>query len=163
MLKIGFVRLGDAAASADVERLRAAGCQVVRMAEPGQEQATLRAIFEFIGPDDELLVVRLDRLATSLHGLTEALDRLSVRGAHLSVLEPKISTCDGHNAPLRTVLDALTGLTATAAARPRRGAADASAIHSLARSGLGPVEIARRLGVSRMTVWRKLKSVQTQA
>ena len=25
------------------------------------------------------------------------------------------------------------------------------------RAGIGPVEIARRLGVSRMTVWRKLK------
>ena len=29
----------------------------------------------------------------------------------------------------------------------------------LQRAGIGPVEIARRLGVSRMTVWRKLKAV----
>jgi len=27
-------------------------------------------------------------------------------------------------------------------------------------AGLGPVEIAKRLGVSRMTVWRKLKSME---
>ena len=31
---------------------------------------------------------------------------------------------------------------------------------ALQRAGLGPVEIARRLGVSRMTVWRKLKAMQ---
>ena len=36
-------------------------------------------------------------------------------------------------------------------------------IHALQRAGVGPVEIARRLGVSRMTVWRKLKAVEADA
>jgi len=34
-------------------------------------------------------------------------------------------------------------------------------IFALRRAGVGPVEIARRLGVSRMTVWRKLKAVES--
>ena len=32
-------------------------------------------------------------------------------------------------------------------------------IRALQAAGVGPVEIARRLGVSRMTVWRKLKAL----
>jgi DNA invertase Pin-like site-specific DNA recombinase len=40
--------------------------------------------------------------------------------------------------------------------RARRPAA-AQEIRDLQQAGIGPVEIARRLGVSRMTVWRKLK------
>mgnify|MGYP002652368001 CR=1 FL=1 len=33
----------------------------------------------------------------------------------------------------------------------------AARLDTLQAAGVGPVEIARRLGVSRMTVWRKLK------
>ena len=48
--------------------------------------------------------------------------------------------------------------------RKRRGsAAEAQEIRALRRAGLGPVEIARRLGVSRMTVWRKLREIEAQA
>mgnify|MGYP000446811857 CR=1 FL=1 len=43
----------------------------------------------------------------------------------------------------------------------RRASARADEIFALQRAGVGPVEIARRLGVSRMTVWRKLKAVET--
>ena len=32
---------------------------------------------------------------------------------------------------------------------------------ALQEAGVGPVEIARRLGVSRMTVWRKLRALET--
>ena len=41
--------------------------------------------------------------------------------------------------------------------------AAAQEIRALQRAGVGPVEIARRLGVSRMTVWRKLKEATAQA
>jgi transcriptional regulator of acetoin/glycerol metabolism len=43
--------------------------------------------------------------------------------------------------------------------RHRRPAANQE-IRALQRAGVGPVEIARRLGVSRMTVWRKLKAME---
>jgi transcriptional regulator of acetoin/glycerol metabolism len=42
--------------------------------------------------------------------------------------------------------------------RRRRSQAAVQDIRALQRAGVGPVEIARRLGVSRMTVWRKLKA-----
>jgi DNA-binding CsgD family transcriptional regulator len=44
---------------------------------------------------------------------------------------------------------------------PRRHRPAADEILELQRAGVGPVEIARRLGVSRMTVWRKLKAAET--
>jgi DNA-binding CsgD family transcriptional regulator len=61
---------------------------------------------------------------------------------------------------LRAVLEAVGALEPSAPARRRRSAAEADEIHALKRAGMGPVEIARRLGVSRMTVWRKLKDLE---
>jgi len=40
------------------------------------------------------------------------------------------------------------------------GAPAAEEIKALQDAGVGPVEIARRLGVSRMTVWRKLRALE---
>ena len=57
---------------------------------------------------------------------------------------------------LRAALQAVAMLEPLTA-RPRRPAATQE-IRDLQRAGVGPVEIARRLGVSRMTVWRKLKA-----
>ena len=157
MLKIGFTRLGDSA-GADVAALRASGCHVVRTAD--RQADALRAILEFIGPGDELIVARLDRLAGSARELLEVLDRLDDRGASLRVLEPALSSEGLAGPALRAVLGAVAMLDTGSDVRSRRPAvADTHAILALQRTGVGPVEIARRLGVSRMTVWRKLKAV----
>ncbi|MCR5874894.1 helix-turn-helix domain-containing protein [Phenylobacterium sp. J426] len=53
------------------------------------------------------------------------------------------------------------GALASDATRKRRGSpAEVQQIRALKRAGVGPVEIARRLGVSRMTVWRKLREME---
>ena len=59
----------------------------------------------------------------------------------------------------RAALEAVASLEPVAHVRPRR-AAGTQEIRALQEAGVGPVEIARRLGVSRMTVWRKLKAVE---
>jgi len=161
MLKIGYVRLRDAAANDDSALLKAAGCQVVRAEEPGAEAQTLGSILDFIGAGDQLVVTRLDRLALGGRGLLDALDRLEARGASLRVLEPELSSQGSSGRALRAVLEAVAGLEPTASGRRRRPTAATHEIFALQREGVGPVEIARRLGVSRMTVWRKLKAVET--
>lgn len=161
MLRIGFTRLNDGAAQVDAEKLRAVGCQVVRAAEPGQENQALTTILDFIGVGDELVVVRLDRIARSSRGLLDVLDRLETRGAVLKVLEPELATDGFGGQTLRAVLEAVSGLEYTGARGRRTTNADADTILALQRTGVGPVEIARRLGVSRMTVWRKLKALDT--
>ena len=159
MLRIGYVRLRDMTAHEDTALLKAAGCQVVRAEEPHAGGHTLSSILDFIGVGDQLVVTRLDRLARTGRGLLDALDRLDARGASLSVLEPELCSDGPEGRALRAVLQAVADLEPHGHRR-RRPAAAAHEIFALQRAGVGPVEIARRLGVSRMTVWRKLKAVE---
>jgi DNA invertase Pin-like site-specific DNA recombinase len=104
-------------------------------------------------------VNRIDHLAASSRRLLDVVDRLEARGASLHVLEPELSTDGPAGAALRAVLEAMARVEPPAMRR-RPSAAAVQEICALQRAGVGPVEIARRLGVSRMTVWRKLKSLE---
>jgi transcriptional regulator of acetoin/glycerol metabolism len=90
----------------------------------------------------------------------EALERLESRGATLCVLEPALTSDGVTGEALRAVLRAVADLEPPVNGRRRKPAAAAHEIFALQRAGVGPVEIARRLGVSRMTVWRKLKALE---
>lgn len=160
MLKIGYVRLRDAQAHDDSAILKAYGCQVVRAEETAADGQVLASILDFIGAGDQLVVTRLDRLAGSGRGLLAALDRLEARGASLAVLQPELYSQGVAGRALRAVLEAVAGFEPSSSSRRRRPAAATHEIFALQRAGVGPVEIARRLGVSRMTVWRKLKAVE---
>lgn len=162
MLRIGYVRLRDLQSADDTAKLKAMGCHVVRAEEPGPHGAddacVLHSILDFIGLGDELVVTRLNHLAGSTARVLETLDRLEQRGAHLFVLEPELSSQGETGRALRAVLEAVSAMEPTYAPPRRRGAA-ADEIKALQEAGVGPVEIARRLGVSRMTVWRKLRAL----
>lgn len=160
MLRIGYVRLRDADTAAESAALKSAGCQVVRAEEPagpgGDDGTTLNSIIDFIGEGDQLVVVRLDQLGSSGRAILSALERLEARGASLYILEPELSSLGTDGRALRAALEAVAAVEPLQPFRARRPAA-AQEIRDLQRAGIGPVEIARRLGVSRMTVWRKLK------
>ena len=162
MLRIGYVRLRDADTAAESAALKSAGCQVVRAEEPtgpgGDDGATLGSIIEFIGEGDQLVVARLDQLGSSGRAILSVLERLEARGASLQVLEPELSSLGGDGRALRAALEAVATIEPVQAYRRRPAAAQE--IRDLQQAGVGPVEIARRLGVSRMTVWRKLKAVE---
>jgi DNA invertase Pin-like site-specific DNA recombinase len=166
MLRIGYVRSAASAdeAANDATALRAAGCQVVRAEDPARPGAdpfaALHAILDFIGANDELVVGRLDHLGASGAAMLAVLERLERRGAALRILQPDLSSRGPGGAALRAALEAVATLQPAQAARARKPAAPQE-IRALQRAGVGPVEIARRLGVSRMTVWRKLRSPET--
>jgi DNA invertase Pin-like site-specific DNA recombinase len=171
MLRIGYVRLRDAVpnseggdeATGDAAALRAAGCQVVRAEEPPQAGAdpfaTLHSILDFIGAGDELVVGRLDYLGASGRAMLAVLERLERRGASLQILKPDLSSRGPGGAALRAALEAVATFEPANPSRARKPAATQE-IRALQRAGVGPVEIARRLGVSRMTVWRKLRALE---
>jgi DNA invertase Pin-like site-specific DNA recombinase len=167
MLRIGYVRLQhpglDADAAPETAALRALGCQVVRAEAPGpaggDDFAVLHAILDFIGHGDELVVGRLEHLGASGRAMLGALQRLERRGASLQVVAPELSSRGPPGLALRAALEAVAAVEPANPIRNRRPAA-AQDIRALQRAGMGPVEIARRLGVSRMTVWRKLKAVE---
>ncbi len=160
MLRIGYVRSRHASANDDTAALQAAGCQVIRTEPQSAGGQTLGSILEFIGDGDQLVVTRLDRLALGGAGLLDALGRLDARGASLSVLDPPLSSHGAEGQTLRAVLEAVATLEPASQGRRRRQTTAAHDIFALQRAGVGPVEIARRLGVSRMTVWRKLRAAE---
>jgi DNA invertase Pin-like site-specific DNA recombinase len=154
MIRIGYVRLRDADGAPETTALHAVGCHVVRAEGPG-EVAALDSILDFIGEGDQLTVASLDHLGLNGRVILGVLDRLEARGASLLVLDPELDSRGPGGAALRAALAAVAAVE-PAGAGPRRRLA-AQEIRALQRAGVGPVEIARRLGVSRMTVWRKLK------
>jgi DNA invertase Pin-like site-specific DNA recombinase len=167
MLRIGYVRLRDQGSADDTATLKALGCHVVRAEEPAapltldDEAGVLYSILDFIGPGDQLVVTRLDHLGPSCRYALEVLDRLEQRGASLCIADPALTSDGVGGRALRAALEAVASLEPALLARRRRP--DAREILELQRAGVGPVEIARRLGVSRMTVWRKLKAVELDA
>jgi len=164
MLRIGYVRLRDAQSAQDAAALETLGCQVIRTEQPGGrglEPPILSSILDFIGAGDQLVVMRLGHLAATSRAALDAIERLEARGASLYIVESKLTSRGEGGRALRAALEAVA--TVEAAAPPRRRPAAAQEIRALQRAGVGPVEIARRLGVSRMTVWRKLKAVGAQA
>src|SRR4051812_760371 len=107
---IGYGRASSDSQSVDiqVEKLRAAGCQIIRteVASGGNRtgRTELATILDFLRPGDVLTVVRLDRLARSARDVFNIIHDIHERGASLRVLEPAITT-DG---PLgKTILGVL--------------------------------------------------------
>lgn len=166
MLRIGYVGLQDpdrGDPTTETAALKALGCHVVRAEEPAapgdDDFAVLHSILDFIGDGDELVVGRLGHLGASGRAMLAALQHLERHGASLLVLEPELSSRGPGGVALRAALEAVAGAEPTGPGRHRRLAANQD-IRALQRAGIGPVEIARRLGVSRMTVWRKLKAME---
>ena len=153
MLRIGYVRC-DSNSAAESAALAHAGCQVVRAEAAAGCGAVLETILEFIAEGDQLAVARLDQLGGA-RAILAALDRLEARGASLKVLEPELDTGGAGGSALRAALQAVAAVEPPGPLNRRRPAVQE--IRAMQRAGIGPVEIARRLGVSRMTVWRKLK------
>jgi DNA invertase Pin-like site-specific DNA recombinase len=164
MLRIGYVKLRDVQSAEDAAALGALGCQVIRTEQAsgrGFEPAVLSSILDFIGLGDQLVVMRLSHLAASSRGSLDIIDRLEARGASLYIVESELTSQGEGGRALRAALEAVA--TVELGVQPRRRPAATQEIRALQRAGVGPVEIARRLGVSRMTVWRKLKAVGVQA
>jgi DNA invertase Pin-like site-specific DNA recombinase len=161
MLRIGYIRLRDEESTNETSTLKSLGCHVVRAEESragGEDCAVLSSILDFVGSGDQLMVMRLGSLGSSARGILEVLERLDQRGAVLVVADPEITSEGAGGRALRAALEAAASIEPHSTPRRRRPAADE--ILELQRAGVGPVEIARRLGVSRMTVWRKLKAVE---
>ncbi|HEV2532202.1 recombinase family protein [Phenylobacterium sp.] len=162
MLRIGYVRPSEADEAESAAVLRAQGCQVIRIEEgAGEAPMVLASILEFIGEGDQLVAPNLQHLGRSTRGILELIERLEQRGASLVTVDPPLSSAGPAGQQLRAILEAVAALEPPEAPR-RRTRAPAHEIRALQRAGLGPVEIARKLGVSRMTVWRKLKALRAE-
>jgi DNA invertase Pin-like site-specific DNA recombinase len=185
MARIGYARVSSAGQDyqGQIDRLARDGCAPIRAEKVTgavrEGRGELGAVLDFIREGDELVVVRLDRLARSTRDTLNIVAELEAKGASLRVLEPEISTGGDLGRIVITTLGMVAELErsflrerqragiAAAKARGayngRRKSVDPSAIASLSAQGLGPTAIAQQLGISRMTVYRETAGTKAAA
>lgn len=178
-MRIGYARVStlDQDHVTQKERLIAAGCSTVRAekisgrSRDGRDE--LQTILDFIRAGDELVVIKLDRLGRCTRDVLNIVHELDGKGASLRVLEPEITTAGDVGRMVITVLGMVAELErkfmrerqqagidaakARGAYKGRPKTISSKAIKELATAGAGPTEIARCLGISRMTVYRELR------
>jgi len=176
--RIGYARVStvDQDHATQQTRLRAAGCEIVRKekvsgkSRDGRDE--LASILDFIRPGDELVVVKLDRLGRNTRDVLNLVHELDQKGAGLRVLEPEFSTSTDTGRILVTVLGMVAemernfirsrqqaGIEAAkkkGVYRGRKPSVPVEAVRRMKADGKGPAEIAKELGVSRMSVYRAL-------
>lgn len=177
MVRIGYARVSttDQDYATQIARLEAAGCSPIRSekvsagSRDGRDE--LQAILDFIRPGDELVVVKLDRLGRSTRDVLNIVHELEQRGAGLRVLDPEVTTAGEVGRLVITVLGMVAelerkmirerqqaGIDAAKARggvyRGRKPAVDGHIIRAMLGEGVTPTEVAKRLKISRMTVYR---------
>jgi DNA invertase Pin-like site-specific DNA recombinase len=135
---IGYARVSteDQATDAQVDELRAAGCQIIHQ-EHGSGASRARPVLvklmRELSAGDVLVVVRLDRLARSASHLLEVIEDLAERGGHFRSLRDPIDTSTPQGMFSLQVLGAVAQLErALIAERTRAGMQAAKARGKLA-------------------------------
>jgi DNA invertase Pin-like site-specific DNA recombinase len=179
-LKVGYGRTSTldqrAGMEAQLRDLRATGAEKIfeeQVSSVGQ-RPQLEACLDFIREGDTLVVTKLDRLARSTQHLLEVAHLVKRKGADLHILNLNIETSSATGKLLLTMIAAVATFECEMMLeRQREGIAKAKAegkykgrkptartraaeIATLKAGGVRPVDIARRLGIGRASVYRVL-------
>lgn len=179
MALIGYARVSttDQDTALQVQALKTAGCTVIRQEKRSGTSTTgrreLASILEFIRSGDVLVVTRIDRLARSIGDLQAIIRELAAKGAKLKATEQPIDTSTaagkafldmlGVFAEFETNLrrerqmEGIAKAKAKGVYKGRRPSIDSAAVRKLRSEGVGPAEIARKLGIGRASVYRALE------
>ncbi len=186
MSKIGYARVStsDQDASVQVERLKAAGCTIIRSETASgasrEGRHELGIILQFIHPGEELVVVRLDRLGRSARDVLNIVHEIDGKGAVLRILEPEVvSTAGPSGRMMIQVLGMVADLELTFIQERQKAGIEAAKalgiykgrrksipedeIRRLHRSGVGKAAIARQLRIGRSSVYRAIAGAPTMA
>lgn len=188
MTKIGYARVSSASQSHEEQSraLREAGCEVVRSEKLSGASTVgrkeLEVVLTFLRPGDELIVVRMDRLARSVRDLLSIVDRIELAGASLVILgQGGIDTRTPHGRMFLSILGSVAEFeralirerqkTGQLAAR-REGRSLGGRHKSISRESVArllaaspPVavpEIARRLCIAQASVYRIMTELQKE-
>ena len=179
-MKIGYARTStieqEAGLAAQLRDLEAAGCERVYQEQVSSvaPRAQLDAALAYVREGDTLVVTKLDRLARSTSHLLAIAEQLAQGGVNLVILDLALDTATPTGKVMLTVLGAIAQFEREMMLeRQREGIAKAKAegkyrgrkataqakraeIEELSGQGIGPSEIARRLGIHRASVYRVL-------
>lgn len=181
---IGYARTStfdqEAGLAAQVKELEAQGCDRIfseQVSSVDREKRTkLAEALDYLREGDVLVVTKLDRLARSTRHLLEIVDTVEGKGASLRILAMNLDTSNATGRMMLTVIGSIAqferemmlerqreGIAKAKAEGKYRGRkptaqAKADDIRTLAGEGMGPTEIAERLGIGRTSVWRVMKA-----
>ena len=98
MARIGYARVSttDQDLELQLARLKAEGCTIIRSEKVSggsrEGRPELATVIAFLRPGDELVVTRLDRLGRDTRDVLNLIHDAEQRGAHVTVLDPHVST-----------------------------------------------------------------------
>ena len=178
MATYGYARVStlDQDASLQEDALLKAGCDTVRSEKvSGSSRAgrqELETLLTFLRPGDTLMVTRIDRLARSVGDLQDIVRSLKAKGVSLKATEQPIDTSTaagkaffdmlGVFAEFETSLrrerqmEGIAKAKAAGVYKGRKPTIDPEAVRGLKADGLGPTQIAKKLGIGRASVYRAL-------
>jgi DNA invertase Pin-like site-specific DNA recombinase len=132
----------------------------------------LNLLLDMIGEQDKLVVWKLDRLARNLNDLTNIVEIIESKRASLEILDQRIDTATASGKAFLQMLGVfaefetnlrkerqLAGIAKAKQERPeayqgRKTTTDGDEVKVLLEKGMKPVEVAKKLGISRATVYR---------
>jgi DNA invertase Pin-like site-specific DNA recombinase len=178
MTVIGYARVSTIDQNLDIQEiaLKAAGCEVIRSEKwcgtTTANREELRTVIAFLRKGDVLMVTRIDRLARSIGDLQDIVRAVKAKGAALKATEQPIDTSTaagkcfldmlGVFAEFETNLRKERQLEGIAKAKEagvyqgRPASIDAAQVRELKAQGIGPSDVAKRLGIGRASVYRAL-------
>lgn len=175
---LGYARVSasDQDCSVQEDALRTAGCTLIRSEKSSgtttEGRHELDTLLSFIRAGDTLMVTRIDRLARSVADLENIVAALKAKGAFLRATEQPIDTSTpaglaflqmlGVFAQFETAIrkerqmEGIAKAKANGVYKGRKPSVDVVAVRSLRNEGVGPSDIAKRLGIGRASVYRAL-------
>lgn len=170
----GYARVSTTDQDLDVqyEALERAGCRVIRAEKVSgtsvRGRDELRTLLDFIRPGDELVVIRVDRLARSMCDLQDIIRELEPKGATLRATEQPSDTFTPAGKAVLDMLgvfaefeinlrrerqmEGIAKAKARGVYRGRKASIDVNEVRCLLAEGVRPSAVARQLGISRTSV-----------
>lgn len=175
-MKYGYARVSSAGQSLtlQIEALTAAGCENIRQEKVSgtsmQGRDELNTLLEFMRDGDELVVMRIDRLARSVRDLQNIVYDLDKKGVSLTATEQPISTKTSAgkcfldmlsvfsefetNLRKERQMEGIAKAKERGVYKGRKASIDGDRIKALHNDGMGASAIAKTLGISRASVYR---------
>lgn len=185
MTRIGYARVSTVDQDLDLQqaKLKAEGCEIIRSEKVSggsrEGRTELATVIAFLRAGDELVVTRLDRLGRDTRDVLNIIHECQQRGAFVTVLDPHVSTRGEMGSLILTVLGMVAqmerrfirerqreGIARAKAAGVYRGGKirlDHQLILRLREEGMSPFSIAKKVGCSRMQVYRVLHAKKSEA
>jgi DNA invertase Pin-like site-specific DNA recombinase len=178
MAVYGYARVSSASQNlaAQIDALRAAGCEVIREEKrtgtTTEGRTELRTLIDFSRRGDVLVVTRIDRLARSVADLALIVRELEARGVALRATEQPIDTSSSAGRAFIGMLSVfsefetairrdrqLEGIAKAKAEgryKGRPASVDTDSVRRMKAEGMRPSAIAKALGIGRASVYRAL-------